>query len=42
MNATTDNGDLERKRRIRRNALLLGLLAVAFYVTFIVLSVYGK
>lgn len=27
-------GEAERRRRARRNALLLGLVAVAFYVGF--------
>jgi|GEM_PF-1540951 len=31
--------DPERRRRIRRTALLFGLIAVAFYVAFIVLSI---
>ena len=31
--------DIERRRRVRRNALLLGLLALGFYVGFIVMSV---
>lgn len=35
------NGDLERGRRIRRSAITLGLVALAFYVAFIVMSVTG-
>ena len=42
VNAMTDNGELDRKRRIRRNALLLGLVALAFYVAFIVMSITGR
>jgi hypothetical protein len=30
---------LERRARVRRNALVLGALALAFYVGFIVMSV---
>ena len=33
--------DTERARRIRRNAIVLGLVALGFYVAFIVLSVSG-
>jgi hypothetical protein len=29
----------ERRARVRRNAILLGLVALAFYVGFIVMSV---
>jgi hypothetical protein len=32
-------GDAERKRRVRRSALVLALVAAAFYVAFIVLAV---
>jgi hypothetical protein len=31
--------DPERRRRVRRSALLLGLVAAAFYLGFIILSV---
>ena len=31
--------DLERRRRVRRSALVLALVAAAFYVAFIVLAV---
>ena len=31
--------DSERRRRIRRTAVLLGSVAVAFYIGFIVMSV---
>jgi hypothetical protein len=38
---TEAKGDMEReqRRRVRRNALLLGLVALAVYTTFIVHSV---
>jgi hypothetical protein len=29
----------EQRRRVRRNAMLLGLVALSFYVAFIVMSV---
>jgi hypothetical protein len=38
MSATQPVSDADRKRRIRRNAILLGLLALGFYATFIVMS----
>jgi hypothetical protein len=31
--------DPERRRRVRRNALLLALIAAAFYLGFIIMSV---
>jgi uncharacterized membrane protein len=31
--------DLERRKRIRRTAIILALVALAFYVGFIVMSV---
>jgi uncharacterized membrane protein (DUF485 family) len=31
--------ELDRKRRIRRNVVLLSLMALTFYVSYIVLSV---
>jgi hypothetical protein len=31
--------DIERRRRVRRNALVLALVAIGVYVGFIVLSV---
>ncbi|HSN72162.1 MAG TPA: hypothetical protein VLT59_11660 [Steroidobacteraceae bacterium] len=34
-----DGGDQERKRRVRRMALLLALLALTFYLGFIALGV---
>jgi uncharacterized membrane protein (DUF485 family) len=37
-NATPD--DAARKRRIRRNVVFLALLALAFYVGFILLTVF--
>jgi hypothetical protein len=45
MNNSIDNNAssaAERKRRIRNNALGLALLAVGFYVAFIVLAVLQK
>ena len=33
--------DRERSRRVRRSAILLGLVALAFYVAFILMSVSG-
>lgn len=33
--------DAERSRRVRRSAIALGLVAFAFYITFIVLTVTG-
>lgn len=38
----TEQEERERARRIRRSALLLGLVALAFYASFIVMSVTGK
>ncbi len=37
-NATTDL-DMERRARVRRSAIVLGLVALAFYLAFIVMSV---
>lgn len=34
-----DEEETARRRRVRRNAIILGLVAVAFYVGFIVLTV---
>jgi hypothetical protein len=34
-----DEDDVTRRKRIRRNVVLLALLAVAFYVGFIVIMV---
>ncbi|MFO1400368.1 MAG: hypothetical protein U1F30_04035 [Steroidobacteraceae bacterium] len=34
------DADVERRRRIRRSTLLLGLLAAGVYVLFIALSVH--
>jgi len=31
--------DLERRARVRRSALVLGLVALSFYVAFIAMSV---
>ena len=36
----TDAPDQEQRRRIRRGALLLGLVAVAIYVAFILSGVF--
>jgi hypothetical protein len=33
--------DAERSRRVRRSAIALGLVAFAFYITFIVMTVTG-
>jgi hypothetical protein len=33
--------NLERSRRIRRSAITLGLVALAFYLAFILMSVTG-
>jgi len=38
MSNTGSAGD-DRKRRVRRNAVLLSLVALAIYVTFILMSV---
>jgi hypothetical protein len=35
----TSDHDLARRRRVRRTALILGCVAVAFYVGFIVMAV---
>jgi hypothetical protein len=32
-------GEGERRRRARRNAIILGIVALAFYASFIVMSV---
>jgi len=40
MNDSTQQAlELDRKRRVRRNAVLLGLTALAFYVAYIVMSI---
>jgi hypothetical protein len=33
--------DIERARRVRRSAIALGLVALAFYIAFIAMSVTG-
>ena len=33
------DGDQERRKRVRRTALVLGFIALAFYLGFIVMSV---
>lgn len=37
MRAMTQNGDDKLQRKIRMNAILLGLTALGFFVTFLVL-----
>lgn len=37
----TEDPQSERSRRVRRSALLLGGVALAFYVAFILMSVLG-
>jgi hypothetical protein len=37
--AVTDEDAAERKRRIRRSAILYGGIALAFYLAFIVMTV---
>ena len=32
----------DRKRRAKRNALLLGLVAIGVYVLFISMTIFGK
>ena len=39
MQTVQQESDADRKRRIRRNAWLLALVAVGFYAAFIVMSV---
>ena len=36
-----DGHDAERARRVRRSAIVLGLVAFAFYAVFILMSVMG-
>jgi hypothetical protein len=38
-NLANHQTDVERKHRIRRNVILLSLLALSFYIGFIVLNV---
>lgn len=33
--------DVERTKRVKRSAILLGLVAFAFYATFILMAVLG-
>jgi hypothetical protein len=33
--------DVERSKRVRRNAIVLGLVALGFYAAFILMSVTG-
>ena len=39
MNANGHNVTDEQRRRVRRSAILLGMVALSFYVAFIVMSV---
>jgi len=39
MNVDDLNANQEQRRRVRRTAILLGLVALSFYVGFIVMSV---
>jgi len=39
MNANGQNVTDEQRRRVRRSAILLGMVALSFYVAFIVMSV---
>jgi hypothetical protein len=36
-----DAPDTERARRVKRSAILLGLVALGFYLAFILMSVVG-
>ena len=38
----TTESDYDRRRRAKRNALLLGLVAVGVYVLFIAMTILGK
>ncbi len=37
----TDDNDTERARRVKRSAIMLGFVALGFYVAFILMSVLG-
>jgi hypothetical protein len=39
MNVSDQNAPEEQRRRVRRSAILLGIVALSFYVAFIVMSV---
>ena len=39
MHVNDQNVTEEQRRRVRRSAILLGLVALSFYVAFIVMSV---
>jgi hypothetical protein len=39
MNVAGQNSTEEQRRRVRRSAILLGLVALSFYVGFIIMSV---
>ena len=38
---TPQSDETERARRVKRSAILLGLVALGFYVAFIAMSVLG-
>ena len=38
---TSQNENTERSRRVKRSAIVLGLVAFGFYVAFIAMSVLG-
>ena len=38
---TQQHDEAERARRVKRSAIILGLVALAFYVAFIAMSVLG-
>ena len=42
MEAVSAQGETERKRRAKRNAVLLGLVAVAVYALFIAMTILSK
>lgn len=37
----SEQNDIERSRRVKRSAIALGIVAVGFYVAFILMSVLG-
>ncbi|MGH8260772.1 MAG: hypothetical protein ACREUG_13920 [Steroidobacteraceae bacterium] len=40
--ASNPDPDSERRRRIKRTAIVLGLIALAFYVAYIAVSLYNS
>ena len=40
-NVDPNNTEVERARRVKRSAILLGLVAFGFYLAFILMSVLG-